>query len=82
LPLIASFFLGGFAGAASWLPTYPIDYVKTIIQSQRVNKIVYRSMFHCARVKFEEEGIRTFFKGLGVAMLRSFPVNGVGFVSF
>ncbi len=33
-PLKAAFFVGGIAGAASWVLTYPIDYVKTIIQSQ------------------------------------------------
>ena len=27
-------------------------------------------------------GYKTFFKGFGVTMLRSFPVNGAGFLSF
>ena len=39
-------------------------------------------MMDCARQKYLEEGFKTFFKGLGVAMLRSFPVNGVGFFVF
>lgn len=82
LPLVASFTLGGFAGAASWFFTYPIDYVKTLIQSQNVNALQYRSAIHCARVKYMEEGRKTFYKGLGVTMLRSFPVNGIGFVTF
>jgi hypothetical protein len=33
-------------------------------------------------MKYREEGFKTFVKGLGVTMLRSFPVNGIGFVSF
>ena len=33
-------------------------------------------------MKFKEEGFRTFFKGLGVTLLRAFPVNGIGFLSF
>lgn len=33
-PVLASFFVGGFSGIFSWLFTYPIDYVKTLIQSQ------------------------------------------------
>ena len=53
-----------------------------MIQSQKIDRIRYRSALHCARVKFEEEGMKTFYKGLGVTMLRSFPVNGVGFVTF
>ena len=80
--MVASFFLGGFAGAASWFFTYPIDYIKTVIQSQNVNKLQFKSAVHCARMKYEEEGMRTFYKGLGVTMLRSFPVNGIGFVAF
>jgi len=32
-PVLASFFVGGFAGMLSWLFSYPIDYVKTLIQS-------------------------------------------------
>jgi len=80
--LIASFFLGGISGAASWLFTYPIDYVKTLIQSQNINKKIYRSSLECSLIKYREEGFKTFFKGLGVTMLRSFPVNGAGFVAF
>lgn len=33
-------------------------------------------------MQYQEEGIRTFVKGLGITMIRSFPVNGVGFVTF
>ncbi len=33
-------------------------------------------------MKFKEEGFRTFFKGLGVTLLRAFPVNGIGFLTF
>ena len=37
-PLKAAFFVGGIAGAASWVFSYPIDYVKTLIQSQSVHR--------------------------------------------
>jgi Mitochondrial carrier protein len=30
---VASFFSGGFAGATTWFIMYPVDYVKTRIQS-------------------------------------------------
>lgn len=82
ISLPSSFMLGGVSGAFSWLFTYGIDYVKTIVQSQDLDRRQYRSAFHCAVVKYQEEGIRTFFKGMGVTMLRSFPVNGIGFVIF
>lgn len=81
-PLVVSFLAGGISGSASWFFTYPIDYVKTIVQSQSLADIKYRGGFHAAVVKYHEEGIRTFFKGLGVTMLRSFPVSAVGFFTF
>jgi len=33
-PIMTAFFAGGLAGCNSWLFTYPIDYVKTLMQSQ------------------------------------------------
>lgn len=81
-PLQAAFFVGGIAGAASWIFSYPIDYVKTLIQSQSINKKDYKSAIECAAIKFNEEGYKTFYKGLGVTILRSFPVNGCGFLIY
>ena len=79
---IVSFMSGGVAGSLSWLFTYPIDYVKTILQSDDVEKRKYPSAMKAALLKYKEEGARTFVKGLGVTMLRSFPVNGIGFMTF
>lgn len=81
-PVFGAFLAGGLAGCSSWLFTYPIDYVKTVIQSQIPSNIQYKSAMDCAKRKYKEEGLRTFFKGFGVTMMRSFPVNGAGFFSF
>ena len=48
-PIIAAFFNGGFAGMASWLFTYPLDYTKTLIQSQDLENRRYSSTFQCMR---------------------------------
>ena len=81
-PIEAAFLAGGIAGSNSWLFTYPVDYVKTVMQSQDLNKLKYRGMIDCARQHYRSEGYQTFFKGLGITMLRSFPVNAVAFFSF
>lgn len=81
-PLTAAFFIGGLAGAASWVVTYPIDYVKTLVQSQSIKNKEYHSAMDCTLKKYREEGLKTFYKGLGVTILRSFPVNGSGFLIF
>lgn len=38
-PLMVSLFAGGIAGVASSLITYPIDYIKTRIQSQYLGNL-------------------------------------------
>jgi len=80
--MMISFFGGGLAGSGSWLFTYPIDYIKTLIQSQNIESRKYKNSFDCIQKKYAEEGIKTFFKGLGITMIRSFPVNGCGFMAF
>ena len=81
-PEMASFLTGGVSGMISWFFTYPLDYIKTVVQADDIDNRKYRSAFHCAKSKIAEQGILTITKGLGVTILRSFPVNGVAFVSF
>lgn len=81
-PITAAFLAGGLAGVNSWIFTYPIDYVKTLTQSQNLDMLTYKNAWDCAKKQYNHEGYRTFFKGLGITILRSFPVNGTAFLSF
>jgi solute carrier family 25 (mitochondrial carnitine/acylcarnitine transporter), member 20/29 len=81
-PIHAAFLAGGLAGCNSWLFTYPVDYIKTITQSQDLAALKYRNMLDCAQKHYRKEGYKAFFKGLGITLLRSFPVNGVAFFSY
>ena len=58
---------GGIAGSLSWLLTYPIDVIKTRIQGG-IDKNIFRA-YNRGQL----------FKGLGVCLIRSFFVNGIGF---
>ena len=60
-PLIA----GGIAGCSSWLFTYPIDTIKTRVQSDIALKDAIMT--------------KKYFGGLGVTLLRASIVNSVGF---
>ena len=51
-PLEASFFVGGVAGTASWIVTYPIDYIKTLVQSQPIKNKESHSAVECAKRKY------------------------------
>lgn len=44
-PALASALLsGGLAGLATWLVVYPIDYIKTLIQSDSLHNPKHNSM--------------------------------------
>jgi hypothetical protein len=52
--ILGAFLAGGISGSASWLVSYPIDYVKTVIQSQQIENIQYKSAIYCAIKKYKE----------------------------
>lgn len=76
LSLTAISFAGGMAGIAMWVPVFPIDTIKSNLQSGKnsgglitVTKEIYRT-----------GGIKAFFPGIGPALARSFPANAATFV--
>ncbi|KAJ3276751.1 hypothetical protein HDV01_002804 [Terramyces sp. JEL0728] len=78
---------GGFAGIIGWLSTYPIDVVKTRLQSGRTRLTVvqeernpkYKNLINGLRVIAREEGVRVLFSGLGATAIRAFPTNAATF---
>jgi solute carrier family 25 carnitine/acylcarnitine transporter 20/29 len=71
----STFVSGALAGVASWLFTYPMDVIKTQIQSGESTNI--RSALN--RIKRGEIAISN---GLGFCLARAFLINGVGFVVY
>ncbi|KAA8909804.1 solute carrier family 25 protein [Sphaerosporella brunnea] len=84
---------GGVAGCATWASIYPLDVVKTRVQTQVLPERGERegllgerkgrawhggwSSWECARRAYAEGGAKVFFDGLGVCMARAFLVNAV-----
>jgi hypothetical protein len=52
------------------------------MQSQDLDKRQFKGGIDCMRTQYRKEGYRTFFKGLGITLVRSIPVNGVAFFSY
>ncbi|GES77717.1 mitochondrial carrier [Rhizophagus clarus] len=75
---------GAAAGYGMWCSIYPIDVIKSKIQTDSFSKEKrkYSSSFDCARQILAKEGIKGFFKGFGTCMLRAGPVNASSFVAF
>ena len=75
-------FYGGLAGEALWLSSYPLDVVKSKMQSDRFGKEVrYQSMMDCFRQTWRHEGMRGFWKGIGPTLLRAMPVSAGTFAT-
>lgn len=82
---------GGIAGVVTWASVFPLDVVKTRVQtqSQVVDELTapllgqeqaraqQKTSFQIARDIFRAEGIVGFYRGLGVCSLRAFIVNAV-----
>ena len=66
---------GAFAGACTSLVEGPVDLIKTQLQLRHAE---YSSVFHCARVLVETNGLRGMFQGLGPTLVR----NTFGYILF
>lgn len=80
---------GGIAGVVTWASIFPLDVVKTRVQTQAIasgegSPLLPGRDFHgpmgaweVAKLAYREEGVRVFFRGLGVCSVRAFIVNAV-----
>jgi hypothetical protein len=76
-PGLPTLIAGGLAGCASWLVIYPVDVVKSHVQTGSTGSST--NGLTVARELYRQYGIRAFTRGLGVTMLRAFPVNATVF---
>jgi solute carrier family 25 carnitine/acylcarnitine transporter 20/29 len=77
---LASAFAGGCAGSLTWAIVYPVDVIKTRIQTAPLDQP--RSQLRMLTVGADlvrQYGVRYLFRGLSVTLLRAFPVNGTIF---
>jgi solute carrier family 25 carnitine/acylcarnitine transporter 20/29 len=69
-------FYGGLAGEALWLASYPLDVVKSKMQTDGFGSAQrYRTMRDCFAQTWRAEGARGFWKGIGPTLLRAMPVS-------
>ena len=73
---ILNFFAGGVSGVCYWLSIMPLDIVKSRLQAD-VEMKIYRNMIDCAAKIYQENGIKTFYRGAGVICVRGFIMNAV-----
>jgi solute carrier family 25 (mitochondrial carnitine/acylcarnitine transporter), member 20/29 len=71
LSLTAVITAGGAAGVAMWIPVFPIDTVKSRLQSADGRPTIGGTI----RSIYASGGVRAFFPGFGPALARAIPAN-------
>lgn len=77
-----SFLSGGLAGVTTWFVMYPVDYVKTRIQSDSLENPEYKNSLDCFKKQLGRKGLKNFYIGFTIMLWRAFFVNAGGFVAF
>lgn len=73
---------GAAAGYAMWLTIYPMDVVKSKLQTDGFSggDRKYTSTLDCVRKTLAAEGVAGFFRGIGPCLLRAAPCNAATFM--
>ncbi|EJU04496.1 mitochondrial carrier [Dacryopinax primogenitus] len=84
VPALWAVGFGAAAGYALWFTIYPIDVIKSRIQTDGFTPSTrqYSGTLDCARKLWRGEGIAGFTRGLGPTLLRSPFANGATFIAF
>lgn len=75
---------GAGAGYGMWTTAYPIDVIKSRMQTDAIepSKQQYKNSFDCAKKILAQQGVKGFFRGFAPTMLRAAPVNACTFYAF
>lgn len=76
---VAPLVCGAMSGCACWIPVYPVDVVKTIVQNTEGGDANNASAMNVAMQLYRDEGIGAFFDGLTPKMLRASVNHAVTF---
>ncbi|XP_066145323.1 mitochondrial basic amino acids transporter-like [Euwallacea fornicatus] len=70
---------GGLAGVTSWVIPYPVDVIKTRLQTDGISVTKYANVYDCLTKSVKGDGVSCLFKGIWPTVIRAFPVNAVTF---
>ena len=74
---------GAAAGYSMWLTVYPIDVVKSRLQTDGFGAAqTYRNAFDCFRKTLAEGGIKALFRGFSPVLVRAAPANAATFLCY
>ncbi|KAJ2426121.1 hypothetical protein GGF41_002175 [Coemansia sp. RSA 2531] len=76
---------GGTCGVVSWLLIFPVDLIKSTMQSQVLKPKgakTFASSLQCLRDIHSRLGLAGLYRGISVSLIRAFPIHGLNFVVY
>ncbi|KAI8320096.1 mitochondrial carrier, partial [Martensiomyces pterosporus] len=76
---------GGICGVVSWLLIFPVDLIKSTMQSQVLkprDAQMFGSSWQCMRDIYGRMGLSGLYRGVSVSLIRAFPLHGLNFVVY
>ncbi|KAI3405817.1 YMC2 [Candida oxycetoniae] len=73
---------GGLSGYSLWIAIYPVDVIKSKLQTDALKAAQYKSSLSVIRDVWTKQGIKGFYKGFLPTILRAAPANGATFAVF
>lgn len=73
---------GGLSGYVLWMSIYPVDVIKSKMQTDSIASPKFRNSMQVLRTVWATTGIRGFYKGFVPTILRAAPANGATFAAF
>ncbi|KAJ2442888.1 hypothetical protein GGF42_006810 [Coemansia sp. RSA 2424] len=76
---------GGTCGVVSWLLIFPVDLIKSTMQSQVLKPKgakTFDSSWQCLRDIYSRMGLAGLYRGISVSLIRAFPIHGLNFVVY
>jgi solute carrier family 25 carnitine/acylcarnitine transporter 20/29 len=71
---------GGVAGSFAWAVVYPVDLIKSRIQSLPLHTpSSERSLWYVTKKVVQTGSWSALYRGLGITLVRAFSVNGIIF---
>lgn len=71
LNYFGTYLAGGFGGAFAWSISFPMDCIKSKIQTIDTKL----SLFQAAKDIYQSSGVYGFYRGWTAAVIRAFPAN-------
>lgn len=75
---------GATSGYVLWSAIYPIDIIKSKLQTDHLDKSkrVFSSAIDCVQKTWKTQGLNGFYKGFSACILRAGPANAATFIAY